>query len=381
MQAAVRQTTPHPARLESIDIFRGLTILVMVFVNDVSGVRGLPWWTHHMPTEANGMTYVDMVFPTFLFIVGLSIPLALERRIARGDPRRTIWTHVLLRSLGLVAMGLVLANLGRVDPVFTGISATAWRLLAFAAIILIWGSYSSSVARAVGAGLLACLLLIYRRRLAGQPAWLDLSYLEILGLIGWAYLSSCIVYLLLRTRPWMLAASLALLNLLNVLCTARVLRWRAPIGDPALTSIVMAGVIASLIFTRVKRHRALIIAGYALVLLLCGLVETPLGISKNRGTPAWCLLCAAAAVGIFAGLFWLADVRRATHWADFAKPAGSNTLMTYLLPWIWYSIPGLNYVPARLETGVAGVGKAVCFTAIILSISAVLTRMKVRLQL
>ena len=44
-------------RVLSIDIFRGLTILVMVFVNDVAGVKGLPWWTYHIPRGEQGITY------------------------------------------------------------------------------------------------------------------------------------------------------------------------------------------------------------------------------------------------------------------------------------------------------------------------------------
>lgn len=62
-------------RIHSLDIFRGLTVLVMVFVDNLGFVKGLPWWTYHMPREANGMTYVDVVFPAFLFLVGMSIPL------------------------------------------------------------------------------------------------------------------------------------------------------------------------------------------------------------------------------------------------------------------------------------------------------------------
>ncbi len=52
-------------RILSVDIYRGLTMLVMIFVNDVGGVTGLPWWNYHMPPGANGMTYVDWVFPGF----------------------------------------------------------------------------------------------------------------------------------------------------------------------------------------------------------------------------------------------------------------------------------------------------------------------------
>lgn len=77
-----------PPRVLSIDIFRGLTMLVMIFVNDLAGVQGLPWWNYHIPSGVNGMTYVDVVFPAFLFIVGMAIPLAVERRLEK-DP--SIW--------------------------------------------------------------------------------------------------------------------------------------------------------------------------------------------------------------------------------------------------------------------------------------------------
>src|SRR5579885_2576564 len=71
-------------RIASVDALRGLTILLMVFVNDLG--RGAPSWMHHIqPPNADGMTLADVVFPTFLFIVGVSIPLALERARAAGE--------------------------------------------------------------------------------------------------------------------------------------------------------------------------------------------------------------------------------------------------------------------------------------------------------
>ena len=75
---AHRRAARLGARLASIDIFRGLTMTVMIFVNELSGVKGLPWWNYHMKANVDAMTYVDMVFPFFLFIVGLSMPLAIR---------------------------------------------------------------------------------------------------------------------------------------------------------------------------------------------------------------------------------------------------------------------------------------------------------------
>src|SRR5208282_2400239 len=116
-------------RIASIDIFRGLTVLVMVFVDNLDFVKGLPWWTYHLPREANGITYVDMVFPAFLFVMGMSIPLAMQRGIAAGDSVGKIWWHTVARSLSLVALGLFIANGPQVDPQQTRISSASWALL------------------------------------------------------------------------------------------------------------------------------------------------------------------------------------------------------------------------------------------------------------
>ena len=77
---------PAPAgRVASVDALRGLTILLMIFVNDLG--RAAPSWMHHIqPPNADGMTLADVVFPAFLFIVGVSIPLAFERAESAGVP-------------------------------------------------------------------------------------------------------------------------------------------------------------------------------------------------------------------------------------------------------------------------------------------------------
>ena len=85
-------------RVASIDVFRGLTMMVMIFVNELAGVRGLPWWTYHATDQHNAMTYVDMVFPFFLFIVGMSMPLAIERRLAQNPSQPALWRHIALRA-------------------------------------------------------------------------------------------------------------------------------------------------------------------------------------------------------------------------------------------------------------------------------------------
>src|SRR6201995_2951861 len=94
-----------PQRLASIDIFRGLTMVVMIFVNDLASVHGLPWWTYHAPAKINVMTYVDMVYPFFLFIIGLSIPLAIQARLKKNPSVPSLWMHIIIRSASLIVLG------------------------------------------------------------------------------------------------------------------------------------------------------------------------------------------------------------------------------------------------------------------------------------
>ncbi len=406
-QESVAMDTPQDgsavsSRILSVDIFRGLTILVMIFVNDIAGVKGLPWWTYHLPAEVDGMTYVDMVFPAFLFIVGMSIPLAIRRRIEKGDTLPRLWIHVIIRSLSLVVLGLMIANGGKVDLHFTGISSGLWSTMAFVAAILFWNVYPRSgkwkslsrILKYAGLVLIILLIAIFRRKTAdGRAAWLDFSYVEILGLIGWAYLSVCILYVPLRKKLWAPALLLVALCTLNVFVKLGLLDalrqlpsfvW--PFGNGALTSITMAGVVASTIFldsrlAGTSRAKAFWALAYAAALLAGGQFLAPLGISKIRATPTWCLYCAGANTLMFLALFWLLDVRRLTRWAAFVKPAGSNALLTYLLPFLFYAVFGQYYFAFGMGQGWPGAARSLLFSIFILGLAAGLTRLKLRMQL
>jgi predicted acyltransferase len=67
-------------RLVSIDALRAIVMVLMIFVNDLWSLTGIPGWLEHAPGDANYMGLADVVFPAFLFIVGLSVPYAIERR-------------------------------------------------------------------------------------------------------------------------------------------------------------------------------------------------------------------------------------------------------------------------------------------------------------
>ncbi|MGH9862494.1 MAG: acyltransferase family protein [Candidatus Acidiferrales bacterium] len=97
---------PSPARLVSLDVFRGMTIAGMIIVNNPGD------WGHVygplLHAEWNGWTPTDLIFPFFLFIVGVSMTFSFAARERRGEPRGRLWPHVLRRGLIIFALGLFL---------------------------------------------------------------------------------------------------------------------------------------------------------------------------------------------------------------------------------------------------------------------------------
>jgi len=100
----VSSPAPVKTRLQSIDAFRGATMALMVLVNNAGGDQTYSPLEHSL---WNGWTPTDVVFPTFLFIVGIAITLSLGSRVARNTPRMTLLGPVFRRSVIIYALGLL----------------------------------------------------------------------------------------------------------------------------------------------------------------------------------------------------------------------------------------------------------------------------------
>jgi predicted acyltransferase len=94
-------------RLVSLDILRGLTIAFMIMVNNNGGPGA---WAEMNHAQWNGFTATDLVFPTFLFIVGVSIVFSTQARLARGESRSKLARHTVIRAVVLFAFGIVVNN-------------------------------------------------------------------------------------------------------------------------------------------------------------------------------------------------------------------------------------------------------------------------------
>jgi len=95
-----------PKRLVSLDVFRGITIAGMVLVNNPGTWSSIYWPLEH--AEWNGWTPTDLVFPFFLFIVGVSITLAFARRVEEGSVKRDLYLKVIKRTAIIFGLGLFL---------------------------------------------------------------------------------------------------------------------------------------------------------------------------------------------------------------------------------------------------------------------------------
>lgn len=109
----VNQPVAKPNRLVALDAFRGATIALMVLVNDPGDGRHVyPPLAH---ADWNGWTPTDVVFPSFLWIVGVAMTLSMSTRLAQGMSRTKILTQVFRRALILFALGLIIYAYPRFD--------------------------------------------------------------------------------------------------------------------------------------------------------------------------------------------------------------------------------------------------------------------------
>jgi heparan-alpha-glucosaminide N-acetyltransferase len=348
-------------RIVSLDVLRGLNVLVMLFVNDLAGVRGAPGWMKHFsPHDGDGMTFVDVVFPAFLFIVGMSLPIALERRLARGGSLASALGHVATRTASLLFIGVLMVN-EESYPAHALVDSRLWALLVYLGVCLVWMSPAAGPSRAgrmrqwIGWLVIAAAVLLYRASGASGLIQIRPHWWGILGLIGWAYLVTSVVILLFRRSALALAAAVVLLYCVfladgvgffgNLLGLKRWIAVGSMLGSHA--AITASGALLGLTLAAQASHAVRIrttvllggvLAAAALMLHALNGVHPMFIYNKIAATPPWCLLSSAYTAWIFALCYWIVDVRGAKAGTQTLASAGQNALCAYLVGPIAYAV-------------------------------------------
>lgn len=146
-EASRTTAQPFAGRMLSVDIYRGLMVAGMILVDNPGNDEGAYWPIIH--AKWNGWTGADFIFPSFLFLVGVSMVYSFSARLQRGESRKQIMWHAAKRTLILIALGILLNGF----PVF---HLSDWRIEGvlqriavcyfFAAIVVLWSDRRGQIA-------------------------------------------------------------------------------------------------------------------------------------------------------------------------------------------------------------------------------------------
>jgi predicted acyltransferase len=301
------------------------------------------------------MTITDLVFPAFLFVVGMAIPFALGARRARGESRLAVLRHVVARAAALVLIGVLMVNAEH--GVAGWLSLPVWNVLMTLGVLLVWGlprdgwcGRHRDTLRALGVLLLLVAVVSYRGK--DVAGWLQLRpyWWGILGLIGWAYLGVASLYLLTSARPVLLTALLGLYGCVALADKAGGFGWpmiRGPlVGGIVGThgAVVLAGCLLGVLVERHLRSQespwrlAAGALGCAAAFGAAGLLLHTLRglhpaftISKIHATLPWGLLSAALTTAAWVAVFVIVDLWGHRDWPKAFRIAGESPLLAYLL--------------------------------------------------
>lgn len=403
--AKTAYSTHAGRRIASIDVFRALTMFLMVFVNDLWTGKDIPRWLDHASATADGMGFADTIFPAFLFLVGLSLPFAFESRIGKGQSKPVIFGHILLRSLALIVMGFFQMNLERYSD-HALLPEYLWEILITLAFFLIWLDYPKGEGKRklklwlqiTGVAVLILMAVLYKgNNLQGETVWMNHYWWGILGLIGWAYLSCGILLLVFGERLIPLICFFVFFVFFNAAMRSGWPGFMEPLhrgidmfglGDASNASLTMSGVIIAIIYRKLKQKQAqlmVLLIAIAGLFFAFGFGTRPLwGISKIRATPSWTMICSAISILVFCLLIIFVDKKGKESWFSAIKPAGTSTLTCYLLPYFYYAIfitlIGIR-LPMFVRTGEMGIIKSLAFALLIVLITGWLEKKKLRLKI
>ena len=300
-------------RLFSLDLFRGATMAAMIVVNNQDSERAF-WPLRH--AAWNGCTPTDLIFPFFLFIVGVSLVMSFQVRLQRGQSRRALILHALRRSALLFVIGLALNGMASLQPATWRIPGVLQRIAVVYAVSAAVSLYSGTRTRVL---LIAALTVGY---------WAIMRYVPVPGhgIPG--------VDIPLLHPDYNLAAYLDRKLMLGHLWE----RTRDPEGIlstiPAIAT-ALCGVLAGewLLSGGTKQRKLYGMLAFGVAGVIAGDIWNHwFPINKNLWTSSYVLFTAGSALICLAGLYWISDIEG--HRGPWATPfliLGTNAITAYVL--------------------------------------------------
>ncbi len=324
-------------RLVSLDVLRGVTIAAMVMVNNPGS------WEHVFPPLRHavwhGFTFTDLVFPFFLWMVGVSLTLSFARRVQEGAHRANLYLHTLRRGTLIFGLGLLLNLIPAFDFAHVRIPGVLQRIgicyLIGAAIFLLTSKRGLALAAAALLGFYALLMLGH-----GYPdPWsISSNYARSIDSV---WLTG---HMWVQTKVW---------DPEGVVSTI-----------PAIATVLLGALAGYLIrsaLAATEKIAWLYFSGN--LLILAGLMLSNwMPINKSLWTSSFTLLMAGLASVSFASFYWLCDVRGHARWFEPFRIYGLNAIVLYVLSgmlgkilsltgggrWLWTNVYSGLFTDLRL---------------------------------
>ena len=302
-------TSAKSKRLVSLDALRGFTIAAMVIVNDPGSWEHVYGPLRH--AQWNGCTITDLIFPFFLFIVGISIALAYSRRLDAGVPAKSLYRKIIIRSVNIYLLGLFLWFWPQFDfssVRWVGVLPRISIVFLVCALLFLNTSWKQQVK--IG----AAILILY---------WIVVAYIPVPGM-GKPDLS-------LPERNWA--------NYLDTLILPGYM-WQKtwdPEGILSTFPAIVTGIIGMLIgklYLNVKDENKRLVwlyfAGFAMF-LAGGFWNWFFPINKNLWTSSYVLYTGGLGTLALATCILVVDIWGHTRWTFLGRVYGANAITSYVL--------------------------------------------------
>jgi predicted acyltransferase len=368
-------TIPATAnRLISLDVFRGITMAGMVLVNDPGSWEHIYWPLEH--AQWHGWTPTDLVFPFFLFIAGVAIPLAFGRRVESGGSKRDLYLKIIKRTLIIFAIGLFLngfPHFGLAEYRIPGVLQRIAVCYFFASIIFLNTRTRTQIVIAIA------LLLVY---------WFLLKFVPAPGFVAGdlskeGSLPSYVDRVVFGPHVWR----------------------QAKVYDPEGILSTIPAIVTTLIgvltgqWLRTEKTRLEKAAGMFVVGAACVAIgwawNAFFPINKALWTSSYVLFTGGLALQFLSICYWLIDIKGYRRWAKPFEVFGLNAIALYVVADLIAELLGeinvggnsvggwlYDHVFAAWASPVnASLAFAICFVLVCLTLMWILYRRKIFLRI